>query len=198
MATRFKILIVEPSVIVREGIMSIIEGIKSDVEFSLFETIDDASSLLEDEPFKIILINPLTFSQHRNKSEWLATLNKKNVVGLFTGYHDRDFSEKMTNHIFINDKQELIVKTLEKYFSPEMSKKSDAGETLSGREIDVLRLLAVGKSNKEIADKLFISVHTVMSHRKNISAKLGVKSAAALVIYAVANGLIDVEGYEGY
>lgn len=55
-----------------------------------------------------------------------------------------------------------------------------------------MKLLAIGKSNKEIADELYISIHTVVTHRKNITNKLGIKSAAAMAIYAVANNIIDL------
>lgn len=61
---------------------------------------------------------------------------------------------------------------------------------LSIRETDVLRELASGKTNKEIADKLSISVNTVITHRKNISTKLGIKSVSGLSLYALMNGLI--------
>lgn len=63
-------------------------------------------------------------------------------------------------------------------------------DTLSSRETEVLRLIASGKINKEIADELFISVNTVITHRKNISAKLGIKSASGLSLYAIMNGII--------
>ncbi len=63
-------------------------------------------------------------------------------------------------------------------------------DTLSSRETEVLRLIASGKLNKEIADELFISVNTVITHRKNISSKLGIKSASGLSLYAMMNGII--------
>lgn len=61
---------------------------------------------------------------------------------------------------------------------------------LSAREIEVLKLIASGLINKEIADKLCISINTVITHRKNISSKLGIKSASGLSLYAVMNGII--------
>lgn len=61
---------------------------------------------------------------------------------------------------------------------------------LSAREREVLRLIAQGKINKEIADILCISINTVITHRKNISAKLNIKSAQGLSLYAMMNGLI--------
>jgi DNA-binding CsgD family transcriptional regulator len=58
--------------------------------------------------------------------------------------------------------------------------------------LEVLKLVVAGMQNKEIADKLFISVHTVVSHRKNISQKTGIKSQAGLTIYAISNKVIDI------
>ena len=65
-------------------------------------------------------------------------------------------------------------------------------EELSEREKDVLVQVVRGLSNKEIADVLCISTHTVITHRKNIMEKLGVRSVSALTIYAVMNGYVDI------
>ena len=64
---------------------------------------------------------------------------------------------------------------------------------LSDREQEVIRLVAMGLSNKEIAERMFIAVNTVMTHRRNISRKLDIHSTAGLTIYAIVNGLINVE-----
>ena len=61
---------------------------------------------------------------------------------------------------------------------------------LSSREIDVLKEIASGKIIKEIADSLNISVNTVLTHRKNISSKLGIRSVSGLSLYAMMNGII--------
>lgn len=68
---------------------------------------------------------------------------------------------------------------------------SDA-TALSPREKDIVRLVAQGKGNKEIADRLRISTHTVATHRRNISSKLDIHSGAGLTIYAIINGLVDL------
>ncbi len=64
-------------------------------------------------------------------------------------------------------------------------------EELTAREKDVLRLVALGHPNKAIAEILFISVHTVISHRKNITEKTGIKSISGLTVFAILNNLID-------
>ena len=64
---------------------------------------------------------------------------------------------------------------------------------LTSREVEVLVLIVRGYINKEIADRLNIGLTTVISHRKNIMEKLGLKSVSALTIYAVMNGYVDVD-----
>jgi DNA-binding NarL/FixJ family response regulator len=90
------------------------------------------------------------------------------------------------------------------YFSPEISKmlaedfvremrargSEDSYELLTSREREILHLLAEGKSNKDIADLLNLSVYTVESHRKNLQGKLNIHSLAELILYAVRKGLI--------
>ena len=76
------------------------------------------------------------------------------------------------------------------------SANKDKTETLSNREKDIIVCITQGMSAKEIADKLFLSVHTVNTHRRNISAKLQIHSTAGLIIYAIANKLIRLEDIE--
>ena len=66
-------------------------------------------------------------------------------------------------------------------------------ETLSEREKEIIVCITKGMSNKEIADHLFLSVHTVITHRRNISSKLQIRSTAGLIIYAIANKLVCIE-----
>jgi DNA-binding NarL/FixJ family response regulator len=67
---------------------------------------------------------------------------------------------------------------------------SCAGMNITVRELEIIRLVAEGMSNKEIADKLFLSTHTVTTHRKNIMNKLQVNNTAGLVLYAVRNNIL--------
>lgn len=70
----------------------------------------------------------------------------------------------------------------------------DAGaEALSEREREVVRMVVRGLSNKEIAERMYISVNTVMTHRRNICRKLQIHSPAGLTIYAIVNGLINLD-----
>jgi DNA-binding CsgD family transcriptional regulator len=75
----------------------------------------------------------------------------------------------------------------------EEDKRVVISSALSERETEVLRHVALGLSNKEIADKLFISPHTVITHRKNITARLGIKSISGLTVYAILKNIISMD-----
>lgn len=64
------------------------------------------------------------------------------------------------------------------------------GVKISHREAEIIRLVAEGLTNKEIADKLYLSAHTVTTHRKNIMSKLGVNNTAGLVLFAIKNNIV--------
>ena len=87
--------------------------------------------------------------------------------------------------------EESIVNVLNRAIESLCNDESKQQASLTQREIDVLRLIALGHINKEIADMLSISINTVLTHRKNISAKLGIKSASGLGFYAIMNGYIS-------
>lgn len=69
----------------------------------------------------------------------------------------------------------------------------DRLEVLSDREKDIVACVTKGMNNREIADYLFLSVHTVATHRRNISNKLQIHTTAGLIIYAIANRLVNIE-----
>lgn len=85
-----------------------------------------------------------------------------------------------------------VVDTLGRFLASCSSPPPEVQRTdLSSREIQVLSLVAAGCINKEIADRLGISLNTVLSHRKNIMAKLGIRSTSGLSIFAMMNGIIE-------
>lgn len=75
-------------------------------------------------------------------------------------------------------------------FSDEQ-KSRDSNKELTNREIEILKLIVQGRLNKEIADKLNISLNTVLSHRKNIISKTGIKTVSGLTFYCISNGFVS-------
>lgn len=91
----------------------------------------------------------------------------------------------------VNCDESEIINQLSDIIETHDNSTENSSTELSPREIEVLKLIAMGLINKEIADKLDISLNTVLSHRKNISSKLGIKSVSGLGIYAIMNGYIS-------
>lgn len=102
---------------------------------------------------------------------------------------------EVENHLFVP-----AVKQLEESAGIITEKPEENDETnrgvLSKREKEVVALVVKGLINKEIADKLFISVHTVLTHRKNIARKLNIHSVSGLTIYAIVNSIVRIEELE--
>ena len=76
--------------------------------------------------------------------------------------------------------------------SPSAALKGERNAGLTPRELEVLKWIVEGKSNKEIADELGLSVNTVSVHRANIMDALGIHKTAELVVYAIRNGLVNI------
>ena len=93
--------------------------------------------------------------------------------------------------IRINDSESKIEETLLKCLEKETGGQSDT-EELSDREKEILISVVKGMSNKEIADHHSISIHTAITHRRNITRKLKVHSISGLTIYAIINKLVDI------
>lgn len=94
--------------------------------------------------------------------------------------------------ISLNDDVESIARKIRGLLYSETSETDDGRDQLSQREKEIVALVAKGLTNKEIADALFLSVHTVITHRRNIAKKLEIHSATGLTIYAIVNHLVDL------
>jgi DNA-binding NarL/FixJ family response regulator len=94
------------------------------------------------------------------------------------------------NNLNILATQEEIIQNLQQLFASEKNNPAnEKSKELSSRETDVLKCIVQGLTNKDIADTLNISLNTVLSHRKNITSKLGIKTVSGLTFYAIMNGL---------
>ena len=106
--------------------------------------------------------------------------------------------EDLAKHILVEDG--ILVPIVNRRMHTDLESRFDAvepeGEVLSAREKEILVCVAKGMLNKEIADAENISIHTVITHRKNITRKTGIKTVAGLTVYALLNNLIDINTIE--
>jgi DNA-binding NarL/FixJ family response regulator len=129
---------------------------------------------------------------------------KLNVKSFYEEYSHLNVNAFITNNL---NKEQLInclflVQKNQKYSSPDvlnlkdienqiLSNSSIEKYNISDRELEIIKLIAEGYINKEIADRLFISNHTVNTHRKNIMQKLGINNTPGIVLFAVKEGLVS-------
>lgn len=190
--SRVNIAIIESSQIVWEGLSTLL--LKSNSRFFVyrFGNIDELQRFLAKEKVDVVIVNP---SVIQNKEcEFAKT--KKNFpetdwIALVYSFYDKELLSKFDDSISVTDSLESIANKIS--HSQNGNSNIPQSGDLTEREVEVLVLLTKGYSNKEIADKLNISVHTVISHRKNIVEKTDIKSLSGLTIYAISKKLITIE-----
>lgn len=200
MGKAINITIVDQSSIIREGLAAVINKILPDTNITTLGSPMDVCQYIEDHTPHIMIITPSSYTYNRGDKisvlRQCATKAKCKLTALVYAYFDENTLQSFDEVIYIDDNNERIKEKLEALIKKKQENKTeDATAILSQREIDVLKLLALGLSNKEIAEKLNISTHTAISHRKNITSKLGVRSTSGLTIYAVINKLISEDDY---
>jgi DNA-binding NarL/FixJ family response regulator len=118
------------------------------------------------------------------------------LVGLLSSKAPDHVKSRFAHHLNRDDCKFDLLENLKKIIGNSLEKGTSKNATLSNREIELLKQVCIGLTNQEIADKLFLSVHTVMTHRKNITKKLGIKTVSGLTVYALMNNLVDIREVE--
>ena len=187
-----RVIICETSEIITIGLAEIINGM---AQFDVVARLDSPERLSEkilSTDTNLLIINPLLLG-YQNR-DFLSQLGKEHpqltIIALVTSYLDHTLLTPYSGVIEINDTKSKIISKMNEFAQSEATKSTDDVE-LSKRETDVLVAVAKGMMNKEIADQMNISIHTVISHRKNITRKTGIKSVSGLTVYALLNNLID-------
>ena len=193
---KHKILLIEPSEIVAVGMEAIIE--KSS-EFRLASTLPNLSYYKnKPDAFDIVIINPAVIDYNERfdiRSIFSSEEHETAVVALTYTRYDENVLRQYDECIGIYDSAARIFQKLKNALKERKESKSELYE-LSTRERDILVAVAKGKTNKEIADEFNISIYTVISHRRNISRKLGINSISGLTVYAIMNKLIDISSIQ--
>jgi len=190
-----KFIIIEPSYLIRKGLSSLIEKIPETKVIHQFESKDEVDSL-NNFSCDFIIINSQLITKDLIKL--LDQKTDKASLVIIEKDEKKYSNIKAIEKININDTQKAILKKLNDIIGNKdlIEKKDNTPDEISKREADILKNIALGYSNKEIAEKLFISAHTVITHRKNITRKLGIKTVPGLTVYAILNKLIDINDTE--
>ena len=190
-----RIVIIEPSPVIRQGMKLLLESNSDFIADNLYDDLQEFQDNRQKSAVDIILINPAIINFHKQFnirivfSDYPDTI----IVAILSGYVDSGTLNSFDEVLDIYDEPEKMIKKLQectKAFNNLQDRNGNGNVDLSEREKEILIAVAQGMTNKEIADKHFISVHTVISHRKNITRKTGIKTVSGLVMYAMFNNLI--------
>jgi DNA-binding NarL/FixJ family response regulator len=188
---RNRVIICEASEIIANGLAEVIDSMAQFDVVARIESPEHLNEKITASDANLAIINPLLLG-YQNK-EFVNQLGKEfpnlAIIALETSYLDHSILSPYSGVIEITDTRSKIISKMNEFTQSEVTKKDDV--ELSKREVDVLVAVAKGMMNKEIADLMNISIHTVISHRKNITRKTGIKSVSGLTVYALLNNLID-------
>lgn len=194
-----RILIIEPSVIVAEGFRHIVDNLAEYTVTGILQDLgEDMETTLDDYDADLLVVDPAILDTRTRSGGKDLIKNWINVpvIALITNAMDASLISAYDGAIYLTDKSDEIEQQLSATMRANPSDQRGDGEELSAREKEILACVAKGMLNKEIADHFNISIYTVITHRKNITRKTGIKTVAGLTVYALLNNLIDMNTME--
>ena len=194
MTNRPKIAIIDPNTLSALGLKAILQNVMPIMTVDTFGSVSELQANNADSYFHYfsamaVVLENMQFFNERKRKTIVLTLSLDTMSQL-SDFHclctNVPESELVRSLLMLEQHAHGKGKNLPA-MPAALSKK-----ILSDREIEVMSLIVQGYINKEIADKLNIGLATVITHRKNIMDKLGMKSVSALTIYAVMHGCVDI------
>ena len=195
-----RIAIAETSVIIRGGLTAALKRLPNvkvqPIELLSIEALHDC---VRTQCPDMLIVNP-AFGDYFDIGKFREETSGKKirVIALVTSFVDASLLSKYDESISIFDDLERLSKKISGLLNvPSEEEDLENQDALSQREKEIVICVVKGMTNKEIAEKLFLSIHTVITHRRNISKKLQIHSAAGLTIYAIVNKMVTLNDVKG-
>ncbi len=186
-----RILIAEPSYILRKGLIQLINELPDASEIEVVGSHLGLIEVLNHFSPDLVILNTSIAVAIPMEEIKVHLPDTSKIIHLINTPLPLDSTSQQ---ISIYDSKLVLQEKLSHYIKPEhVHDDEENSEELTSREKLILKHVALGQTNKEIASSLFISTHTVISHRKNITRKLDIKSVSGLTVYAILNGIIKME-----
>ena len=190
---RRNIAIIEPSDTIYEGVSTLLMKSGNHFHLSRLNDLNEFCSVIQKRDLQVVLLNPVCVMNRLTEFDKLRTSYPGITwIGLVYSYFDDALLSRFSKIFSILDRVEQLESMINSQFD-QVNPNHGWQEQLSERERDVLIHLIRGHSNKEIAEELNISIHTVNSHRRNIIEKTGIKSLSGLTIYAISMNIIPLD-----
>lgn len=192
MGRRIHIVIAEPSVIIRSGLFTVLKRFQS-LNADIVEVGSMSSLLPQLRRYRpdVLIVNPLqigAFSLTQVRGD--AGVPDMKVMAMLMSLVNSDMLNQYDESFSVNDSPEVIREKLFRIVNTD--NRREARQELSAREKEIICCVVRGMTNKQIAELLCLSTHTIMTHRRNIANKLQIHSSAGLTIYAIVNKLVEI------
>jgi len=188
-----KIAIIANAVLLRKGLKSLLSSYLDSMLLEEFRSVSDFLSNYTSNQFAVIFLEKKLYKEISSDEQILKQLSDLILIGIFPQADKEPIPSYFQDSITCSINDEEMVLKLDQWKSDWLDERllENSDRELSRREVNVLKQVALGKTNKEIADELFLSPHTVITHRKNITRKLGIYTVSGLTVYALINNLIN-------
>lgn len=193
------IVIAESSDLLFEGLSTILYNSENDYFITRLFSFEDIEKTLLKKKINLLIVNPLFIYNSIKDVKKI----RKQYPHLLIAYINMYALDNNTGALYdfalnIFENRSQLISTITKQLDQKQitNGNSDEDDPLSERETQVLLQIIKGYTNKEIAEILCISVHTVISHRKNIIIKTGIRSQSGLALYAVSKSLISLDDFD--
>ncbi|MFP4619772.1 MAG: response regulator transcription factor [Bacteroidales bacterium] len=183
------VIISEPSYLIKRGISALIGDMLS-AEIIFINDGQELNHHLDTNEITAVFINEQILKEMQDSALFFQLKEETRYIALSDNPGNLAEKRKFDAVLNRNAQKDDIVPVIEKLLQFGYGEGSETDPLLSTREKEVLKQVAMGYTNQEIADKLHISKHTVISHRKNLTSKLGIKTVSGLTVYAILNNLI--------
>mgnify|MGYP001777153484 CR=1 FL=1 len=193
-----KIVVADTSVIIRSGVSAVLKRIPNldvhPVEVTSTEALGNYANLHRPD---MVIINP-AFDGWFNLPAFKGQhprLEAVKYVALLSSVTNNNVLKEYDERFSICDDLDIIAAKLNGLMRTDEEsdeEKESEADTLSQREKEIVTCIVKGMTNKAIAEQLFLSIHTVITHRRNIARKLQIHSSAGLTIYAIVNKLVEL------
>ncbi len=188
----FGVILAIDSYLARKGMAFLLNRFTGVRVIREFEAVDPLIQYARQHGVEILIISQSLFNLATDLFLSDSDLLEKTI--LLKECNSEDADNDVHASILMSEGKESIIQNIMNLLdlhSP--GSKRDLASSLTLRESTIVRLVSLGLTNKQIAEELYLSTHTVITHRKNISRKLGIKSVSGITVYAIVNNIITIE-----
>ncbi len=188
---RTGVIVAIESYMLRKGVVTILNRVTGVTVIREFEAAAPLQKFIQTRNRDLLVLSQSLFDESGHLLFNDGDLQERTI--LLTQGNKKEAKQGLPSIDSADNKEKIINKIKELMEAQPFTPDEPYLFNLSPREKTIVRLVSLGYTNKQIAEELFLSAHTVITHRKNIGHKLGIKSVSGLTVYAIVNNIITIE-----